>query len=77
MIFEVLAAFNDGGDVVLQQFENMIEENSKSDQPIEEKYDKLLRMVVGMRATITRRQGKLKEEMPAIDVPPQQIILPS
>jgi len=68
-------AFNDGCDVVLKTLEEFMEEMDKTEGMYEAKYSKVKRMVIAMRASVGTR-GEPEEES-AIEVPSQQIILPS
>jgi hypothetical protein len=68
-------AFNDGCDVVLKTLEEFMEEMDQTEGLYEAKYSKIKRMVIAMRASVGTHGEP--EEQSAIEVPPQQIILPS
>ena len=74
-IIEV-GAFNNGCDLTLSNIENYIVELEQAGEPVEVKYARVLRMIVGMRAVIETRIAP-KEEPPAVIVPDSQIIIAS
>lgn len=67
--------FNSGCDLVLGHIEGYIVNIEEAGEPVEVKYEKILRMVAGMRAVVEKRRAP-KQEEPAIMVPDQQIIIP-
>ena len=68
-------AFTDGCDIVLKNLDEFMGEMDQKEGFYEEKYDKVKRMVIGMRASLGKPVEP--EEQSAIEVPSQQIILPS
>ena len=68
--------FNSGCDLVLSHIEGFIVKIEEAGEPVEMKYEKVLRMVAGMRAVVDKRRAP-KEEEPTIVVPDQQIIVPN
>jgi hypothetical protein len=68
-------AFTDGCDIVLKNLDEFMVEMDQKEGFYEEKYDKVKRMVIGMRASLGNPVEP--EEQSAIEVPSQQIILPS
>lgn len=68
--------FNSGCDLVLSHVENFILKLEESGESVDMKYDKIIRMVAGMRAVVDKRRAP-KQEEPAIMVPEQQIIIPN
>lgn len=69
-----LDIFNSGCDLVLSHVESFIVKLEEEGEPAEQKYEKLLKMVVGMRAVVEKRRAPKAEE-PAIIVPEPQIII--
>jgi hypothetical protein len=67
--------FNSGCDLVLGHIEKFILGLEEAGYPAEEKYEKIVRMVAGMRAVVEKRRS-VKQEEPTIAVPDQQIIIP-
>lgn len=68
-------AFNDGCDLVLGTLEGFMDEMDQTDGMYEAKYNKVKRMIAGMRASVGN--SKPVKEQSAIEVPSQQIILPN
>jgi hypothetical protein len=71
-----ISMFNSGCDLVLSHIERRIVELESENEPVADKYEKLLRLIVKMRATVSRRTAP-KAEDPSIMVPDQQIIIAS
>jgi hypothetical protein len=68
--------FNSGCDLVLSHIEGYIIKLEEAGEPVQQKYEQLLKAVVGMRAVIEKRRApKPPESM--IAVPDQQIIIAS
>jgi hypothetical protein len=68
--------FNSGCDLVLSHIEKFILNLEEAGDPVGDKYEKLVKMVVGMRAVVEKRRA-VKEEEPTIAVPEQKIIIPN
>jgi hypothetical protein len=73
--FNYFDAFTHGCDIVLKNLDEFMAEMDQKEGFYEEKYDKVKRMVIGMRASLCNPVEP--EEQSAIEVPSQQIILPS
>jgi hypothetical protein len=68
--------FNSGCDLVLSHVESFIVRLEEEGEPAEQKYEKLLKMIVGMRMVVEKRRAPKAEE-PAIMVPDSKIIIAS
>ena len=71
-----LDVFNSGCDLVLSHVEGFIVKLEEAGEPVEMKYERILRMVAGMRAVVEKRRAPKAEE-PVIAVPDQKIIIAS